>query len=179
VRGEALAPNPTPIRAIVQPLNTLHDCTNSATPSPDQPEPTPYDPRSETDAEWLARAEQLLDQFYPSFQARVELTWDTIDDWLLQASQPNDPLGLEPHEVEALRVLWALAEARGFPSLTLQEYGYTIQAGQEGWLNALPDIARTSAVAIATRRLQDLDTAGEPAVPAHPCTNGDAGPTPS
>ena len=152
-------------------------CTPSAAHVQTAPELAPYDPRSETDAEWLARAEQVLDQFYPSFHDRVELVWDRLDDWLQQASQPNDPLGLEPHEVEALRVLLAFAEAQGFPSLTLQEYGYTIQAGQEGWLNALPDIAGTPAVATATRLLSD--TAGEPAVPAHTRTNGDAGLTPS
>ena len=155
---------PEPSQAIEQ-----HDSTNGE----------PYNPRSETDAEWLARAEQVLDQYYPSFHHRVELTWDAIDDWLQQASQPNDPLGLEPHEVEAIRVLLAYAEAQGFPSLTIHEYGYTIQAGQEGWLNALPDIAGRPAVATATRMLQQLDTAGEPVVPAPTRTNGDAGFTPS
>jgi len=129
--------------------------------------------------EWLARAEQVLDQYCPSFHERIELAWDTIDEWLQQASQPNDPLGLEPQEVEALRVLLAFAEARGFPSLTISEYGYTIQAGRDGWLHALPDIAGTPAVATATRLLQKLDTAGEPVVPATPYTNGDAGLTPS
>jgi len=121
----------------------------------------------------------VLDQFYPSFHDRVELAWDTIDDWLQRASMPHDPLGLEPHELEALRVLLAFAEARGFPSLTLPEYGYTIQAGQKGWLNALPDIAGTPAVATATRLLQELDATGEPVAPAPTRTNGDAGFTPS
>jgi DNA-binding transcriptional ArsR family regulator len=127
-------------RAIVQPLNTLHDCTNSAPPSPDQPEPTPYDPRSESFEEWLARADTVLDR-------------------LQQASMPHDPLGLEPHEVDALGVLFDSAEARNFPQITIQEYNYTIRAGKEGWLNALLDIAGTPAVALATRMLQQLDTA--------------------
>jgi DNA-binding transcriptional ArsR family regulator len=170
-------------RAIVQPLNTLHDCTNSAAPpaappSPDQPEPTPYDPRSESFEEWLARADTVLDHFYPSFHARAELTWDTIDDWLQQASMPHDPLGLEPHEVEAIRLLLAFAEARGFPPLTIPEWNYTIRAGQAGWLNALPDIAGTPAVAVATRLLQSLDAAGSPDAPAPTPINGNAGLTP-
>jgi hypothetical protein len=85
----------------------------------------PYDPRSESFEEWLARADTVLDHFYPAFHARAELTWDTIDDWLQQASMPHDPLGLEPHEVDALRVLLAFAEARGFPPLTIPEFGTT------------------------------------------------------
>jgi DNA-binding transcriptional ArsR family regulator len=160
-------------RAIVQPLNTLHDCTNSAAP-----EPTPYDPRSESFEEWLARADTVLDPFCPSFHARAELTWDTIDDWLQQASMPHDPLGLEPHEVEAIRLLLAFAEARGFPPLPIPAFGYTIRAGQAGWLNALPDIAGTPAVALATRLLQSLDAAGSPDAPAPTFTNGNAGLTP-
>ncbi len=171
-----------PVLPVLPILPILHTPSRSVqndnpTDCPNHDLPESYDLRSETDAEWLARAEQVLDQFYLSFHDRVELAWDTIDDWLQQASQPNDPLGLEPHEVEALMVLLAFAEAQGFPSLTLQEYGYTIQAGQEGWLAALPDIAGTPAVAIATRLLSD--TAGSPAVPAHTRTNGDAGQTPS
>jgi DNA-binding transcriptional ArsR family regulator len=161
-------------RAIVQPLNTLHDCTNSAPPSPDQPEPTPYDPRSESFEEWQARADTVLDRFYPAFHARAEQTWDNIDDLLQQASMPHDPLGLEPHEVDALRVLFDSAEARGFPQTTIQEYDYTIQAGKEGWLNDLLDIAGTPAVALATRMLQQLDTADSPHPPPQH-TNGDAG----
>jgi hypothetical protein len=165
-------------RAIGQSLNTLPDCPNSAPPPADPPEPTPYDPRSESFEEWLARADTVLDHFYPSFHARAELTWDTIDDWLQQASMPHDPLGLEPHEVDALRVLLAFAEARGFPPLTIPEFGYTIRAGQAGWLNALPDIAGTPAVAVATRLLQSLDAAGEPDAPTPTFTNGNAGLTP-
>jgi DNA-binding transcriptional ArsR family regulator len=165
-------------RAIVQPLNTLHDCTNSAAPPAAPPEPTPYAPRSESFEEWLARADTVLDHFYPSFHARAELTWDTIDDWLQQASMPHDPLGLEPHEVDALRVLLAFAEARGFPPLTIPEWNYTIRAGQAGWLTALPDIAGTPAVALATRLQQSLDAAGEPDAPTPTFTNGNAGLTP-
>jgi DNA-binding transcriptional ArsR family regulator len=155
-------------RAIGQSLNTLPDCPNSAPPPAAPPEPTPYDPRSESFEEWLARADTVLDPFYPAFHARAELTWDTIDDWL----------GLEPHEVEKIRVLLAFAEARGFPPLTIPAFGYTIRAGQEGWLNALPDIAGTPAVAVATRLLQSLDAAGSPDAPTPTFTNGDAGLTP-
>jgi DNA-binding transcriptional ArsR family regulator len=165
-----------------QSLNTLPSCQNldapTAPPPAAPPEPTPYDPRSESFEEWLARADTVLDHFYPSFHARAELTWDTIDDWLQQASMPHDPLGLEPHEVDALRVLLAFAEARGFPLLTIPEFGYTIRAGKEGWLTALPDIAGTPAVAVATRLLQSLDAAGEPDAPTPTPINGDAGLTP-
>jgi hypothetical protein len=148
------------------------------TPADALPEPTPYDPRSESFEEWLARADTVLDHFCPAFHARAELTWDTIDDWLQQASMPHDPLGLEPHEVEKIRVLLAFAEARGFPPLTIPEFGYTIRAGQEGWLNALPDIAGTPAVAVATRLLQSLDAAGSPDAPTPTPINGNAGLTP-
>jgi DNA-binding transcriptional ArsR family regulator len=168
--------------AIWQSLNTLPDCQNldapTAPPPAAPPEPTPYDPRSESFEEWLARADTVLDHFYPSFHARAELTWDTIDDWLQQASMPHDPLGLEPHEVDALRVLLAFAEARGFPPLTIPEWNYTIRTGQAGWLNALPDIAGTPAVAVATRLLQSLDAAGSPDAPTPTFTNGNAGLTP-
>jgi DNA-binding transcriptional ArsR family regulator len=141
-----------------QSLNTLPTCQNLDAPPAAPPEPTPYDPRSESFEEWLARA---------------ELTWDTIDDWLQQ-----DPLGLEPHEVEAIRLLLAFAEARGFPQLTIPEWNYTIRTGQEGWLNALPDIAGTPAVALATRLLQSLDAAGSPDAPTPTPINGNAGLTP-
>jgi DNA-binding transcriptional ArsR family regulator len=104
-------------------------------------------------------------------EPREGLTWDTVDDWLQQVD-------LEPHEVDALRVLLAFAEARGFPPLTIPEWNYTIRAGQAGWLNALPDIAGTPAVAVATRLLQSLDAAGSPDAPAPTPTNGDAGLTP-
>jgi DNA-binding transcriptional ArsR family regulator len=165
-----------------QSLNTLPSCQNldapTAPPPAAPPEPTPYDPRSESFEEWLARADTVLDHFCPSFHARAELTWDTIDDWLQQASMPHDPLGLEPHEVEAIRLLLAFAEARGFPPLTIPAFGYTIRAGQAGWLNALPDIAGTPAVAVATRLLQSLDAAGSPDAPAPTFTNGNAGLTP-
>jgi DNA-binding transcriptional ArsR family regulator len=168
--------------AIWQSLNTLPTCQNldapTAAPPAAPPEPTPYDPRSESFEEWLARADTVLDHFYPAFHARAELTWDTIDDWLQQVSMPHDPLGLEPHEVEAIRLLLAFAEARGFPPLTIPEFGYTIRAGQEGWLNALPDIAGTPAVAVATRLLQSLDAAGSPDAPTPTPINGNAGLTP-
>jgi DNA-binding transcriptional ArsR family regulator len=104
-------------------------------------------------------------------EPREELTWDTVDDWLQQVD-------LEPHEVDALRVLLAFAEARGFPPLTIPEWNYTIRTGQAGWLNALPDIAGTPAVALATRLLQSLDAAGSPDAPTPTPTNGDAGLTP-
>jgi DNA-binding transcriptional ArsR family regulator len=177
LRGDFLTFSP-PIKAEKVRNCESGDSADTAAPPAAPPEPTPYDPRSESFEEWLARADTVLDHFCPSFQARAELTWDTIDDWLQQASMPHDPLGLEPHEVDALRVLLAFAEARGFPPLTIPEWNYTIRAGQEGWLNAMLDIAGTPAVAVATRLLQSLDAAGSPDAPAPTPINGNAGLTP-
>jgi DNA-binding transcriptional ArsR family regulator len=129
---------------------------------------TPVEPPSEAAAPPAAPPEPI-DPLLA--EPREELTWDTVDDWLQQVD-------LEPHEVDALRVLLAFAEARGFPPLTIPEWNYTIRAGQAGWLNALPDIAGTPAVAVATRLLQSLDAAGSPDAPAPTPTNGDAGLTP-
>jgi DNA-binding transcriptional ArsR family regulator len=129
---------------------------------------TPVEPPSEAAAPPAAPPEPI-DPLLA--EPREELTWDTVDDWLQQVD-------LEPHEVDALRVLLAFAEARGFPPLTIPEWNYTIRTGQAGWLNALPDIAGTPAVALATRLLQSLDAAGSPDAPTPTPTNGDAGLTP-
>jgi DNA-binding transcriptional ArsR family regulator len=116
------------------------------------------------------------------FQNRTPLVWDLIDDWLQRASNPEDPYGLEPEELDAVRIMLAYAEARGFPALTLTEYGYTIHGDMAGWLTAAQQLAGTPAIALATRLLHALDAGGTPHAPTtHNTTlrNGDAGATPS
>jgi len=115
------------------------------------------------------------------FVNRTPLVWDLIDDWLQSASNPEDPYGLEPEELDAVRIMLAYAEARGFPALTLTEYGYTIHGDMAGWLTAAQQLAGTPAIALATRLLHALDASGTPHAPTHNTTlrNGDAGATPS
>ncbi|BCW96983.1 MAG: hypothetical protein WHS44_05560 [Fimbriimonadales bacterium] len=97
-------------------------------------------------------------------QIRRPLVWDLIDEWLTHASSSTDPFRLEPVEVEAIRVMLAFAEAANFPSLTLPEYGYTIQGDLDGWLRAAQQLAGTPAVRLTTRLLQGLRKAGSPAL---------------
>jgi DNA-binding transcriptional ArsR family regulator len=113
------------------------------------------------------------------FQNRTPYTWDLIDDWLQSASNPEDPYGLEPAELDAIRVMLAYAEARGFPSLEVD--GYRIRGDMAGWIQAAKDLRGLPAVALATRLLQALDTVGTPTAPTHNTTlrNGNAGATPS
>jgi DNA-binding transcriptional ArsR family regulator len=148
-------------RAIVQPLNTLHDCTIARLHETAANEPLPDLP--------------------DLFANRTPLVWDLIDDWLQSASNPEDPYGLEPEELDAVRIMLAYAEARGFPALTLTEYGYTIHGDMAGWLTAAQQLAGTPAVRTATRLLHALDASGTPHAPTHNTTlrNGDASLTPS
>jgi hypothetical protein len=113
------------------------------------------------------------------FQNRTPYTWDLIDDWLQSASNPEDPYGLEPAELDAIRVMLAYAEARGFPSLEVD--GYTIRGDMEGWRQAAKDLRGLPAVALATRMLHALDASGTPHAPTHNTLlhNGDASRTPS
>jgi len=142
-------------RAIVQPLNTLHDCTNC-------------------DLHETARMEPPA-----VFQNRTPYVWDLIDDFLQRASNPEDPFHLEPAELEAVRVMLAYAEARSFPSLVVD--GYTIRGDMAGWLTAAQQLAGTPAVLTATRMLHTLDASGTPHAPTRNTTlrNGDASRTPS
>jgi DNA-binding transcriptional ArsR family regulator len=142
-------------RAIVQPLNTLHDCTNC-------------------DLHETARMEPPA-----VFQNRTPYTWDLIDDWLQRASNPEDPFRLEPEELDAVRIMLAYAEARGFPALVVD--GYTIRGDMAGWLTAAQQLAGTPAIARATRMLHALDASGTPHAPTHNTLlrNGDASRTPS
>jgi hypothetical protein len=114
------------------------------------------------------------------FVNRTPYTWDLIDDWLQSASNPEDPYGLEPAELDAIRVMLAFAEARGFPALEVD--GYTIRGDMAGWIQAAKDLRGLPAVALATSLLQALDTVGTPTAPTTHNTllrNGDAGATPS
>jgi DNA-binding transcriptional ArsR family regulator len=113
------------------------------------------------------------------FQNRTPLVWDLIDDWLQSASNPEDPYGLEPEELDAVRIMLAYAEARGFPALVVD--GYTIHGDMAGWLTAAQQLAGTPAIALATRLLHALDASGTPHAPTHNTLlrNGDAGATPS
>jgi DNA-binding transcriptional ArsR family regulator len=106
------------------------------------------------------------------------LVWDLIDDWLQSASNPEDPYGLEPAELDAIRVMLAYAEARGFPSLEVD--GYLIRGDMAGWIQAAKDLRGLPAVARATRLLHALDASGTPHAPTHNTTlrNGNAGATP-
>jgi DNA-binding transcriptional ArsR family regulator len=142
-------------RAIVQPLNTLHDCTNC-------------------DLHETARMEPPA-----VFQNRTPYVWDLIDDFLQRASNPEDLFHLEPAELEAVRVMLAYAEARSFPSLVVD--GYTIRGDMAGWLTAAQQLAGTPAVLTATRLLHALDASGTPHAPTTHITrrNGDASRTPS
>jgi hypothetical protein len=230
-------------RAIVQPLNTLHDCTNSeysGNRAIGQSHNTLPDCRlreaAQVDASTLftlaaergfpalvveypngkarfhiagtregwelalpyLERENLLQSAYhallePSdaptaeplpdlpavFQNRTPLVWDLIDDWLQSASNPEDPFRLEPEELDAVRIMLAYAEARGFPALVVD--GYTIHGDMAGWLTAAQQLAGTPAIALATRLLHALDAGGTPHAPTHNTLlrNGDAGATPS
>ena len=142
------------VYAFMQPLNSVHKCINgdSAEPLPDLP---------------------------AVFQNRTPLVWGLVDDWLQRASNPEDPFPLEPTELEAIRVMLAYAEARGFPSLEVD--GYTIRGDMAGWIQAAKDLRGLPAVALATRLLHALDAGGTPHAPTHNTLlrNGDAGATPS
>jgi hypothetical protein len=113
------------------------------------------------------------------FATRTPLVWDLVDDWLQSASNPEDPYGLEPEELDAVRVMLAYAEARGFPSLEVD--GYRIHGDMAGWLTAAQQLAGTPAIALATRLLHALDAGGVPHAPTHNTLlrNGDASMTPS
>ena len=113
------------------------------------------------------------------FANRTPYTWDLIDDWLQSASNPEDPFHLEPEELDAVRLMLAFAEARGFPSLEVD--GYRIHGDTAGWLTAAQQLAGTPAIALATRLLQALDASGTPHAPTHNTLlrNGNAGATPS
>jgi DNA-binding transcriptional ArsR family regulator len=95
---------------------------------------------------------------------------------LLQAWLPQ---GIADADLDAVQVMLAYAEARGFPALVVD--GYTIHGDLAGWLTAAGQLAGKPAVRTATRMLHTLDAGGTPHAPTHNTTlrNGDAGATPS
>lgn len=96
---------------------------------------------------------------------------------LLQAWLPQ---GIADADLDAVQVMLAFAEVRGFPALVVD--GYTIHGDMAGWLTAAQQLAGTPAIALATRLLHALDASGTPHAPTTHNTllrNGDASLTPS
>jgi len=138
------------VYAFMQPLNSVHKCINGD--SADAAEPLPDLPAV--------------------FQNRTPYAWDFVDDWLQGA-----PIRT-PADADAVLLMLAYAEARGFPALEVD--GYTIRGDMAGWLTAAQQLAGTPAIALATRLLHALDASGTPHAPTHNTLlrNGDAGATP-
>jgi DNA-binding transcriptional ArsR family regulator len=107
------------------------------------------------------------------FQNRTPYAWDFVDDWLQGA-----PIRT-PADADAVLLMLAYAEARGFPALEVD--GYRIRGDMAGWLTAAQQLAGTPAIAQATRMLHTLDASGTPHAPTTHTTlrNGDASRTPS
>jgi DNA-binding transcriptional ArsR family regulator len=107
------------------------------------------------------------------FQNRTPYAWDFVDDWLQGA-----PIRT-PADADAVLLMLAYAEARGFPALEVD--GYRIRGDMAGWLTAAQQLAGTPAIAQATRMLHTLDASGTPHAPTHNTLlrNGDASRTPS
>jgi DNA-binding transcriptional ArsR family regulator len=101
---------------------------------------------------------------------------DQLDGWLQRAT--DDDFGLTPADADAVRLMLAYAEARGFPALVVD--GYTIHGDMAGWLTAAQQLAGTPAVRTATRLLHALDASGIPLAPTPTThTSSDAGCAPS
>jgi len=141
-------------RAIVQPLNTLHDCTIARLHETAANEPLP----------------DLPDLFANRTPFESCIPADLLQAWL--------PQGIADADADAVRVMLAYAEARGFPSLEVD--GYRIHGDMAGWLTAAQQLAGTPAIALATRMLHALDASGTPLAPTPTThTSGDAGCAPS
>jgi hypothetical protein len=138
-------------RAIGQSLNTLPDCPNNCLPE-------------------TAQVEQP-DLFATRTPFESCIPADLLQAWL--------PQGIADADLDAVQVMLAYAEARGFPALVVD--GYTIHGDLAGWLTAAGQLAGKPAVRTATRLLHALDASGTPHAPTHNTLlrNGDAGATPS
>jgi hypothetical protein len=138
-------------RAIGQSLNTLPDCPNNCLPE-------------------TAQVEQP-DLFANRTPFESCIPADLLQAWL--------PQGIADADLDAVQVMLAFAEARGFPALVVD--GYTIHGDLAGWLTAAGQLAGKPAVRTATRLLHALDAGGVPHAPTHNTLlrNGDASLTPS
>ena len=138
----------------------MPDCPNSALPETAANEPLPA----------------LPDLFANRTPFESCISADLLDGWLQRAT--DDDFGLTPADADAVRVMLAYAEARGFPSLEVD--GYRIHGDMAGWLTAAQQLAGTPAVRTATRLLHALDASGIPLAPTPTThTSGDAGCAPS
>jgi DNA-binding transcriptional ArsR family regulator len=137
-------------RAIGQSLNTLPDCPNNCLPETTQVEQP--------------------DLFANRTPFESCIPADLLQAWL--------PQGIADADLDAVQVMLAYAEARGFPALVVD--GYTIHGDLAGWLTAAGQLAGKPAVRTATRLLHALDAGGVPHAPTHNTLlrNGDAGADP-
>jgi DNA-binding transcriptional ArsR family regulator len=162
--------------AVMQPLNSVHNCISGN----GEPEPN-----SDPDGGSYA-VMQPLNSVHNCITADADLSPNLfanrtpfescIPADLLQAWLPQ---GIADADLDAVQVMLAYAEARGFPALVVD--GYTIHGDLAGWLTAAGQLAGKPAIALATRLLHALDAGGVPHAPTHNTLlrNGDASMTPS
>ncbi len=163
--------------AVMQPLNSVHNCISGN----GEPEPN-----SDPDGGSYA-VMQPLNSVHNCITADADLSPDLFQNRTpLESCIPADllqawlPQGIADADLDAVQVMLAYAEARGFPALVVD--GYTIHGDLAGWLTAAGQLAGKPAVRTATRLLHALDTVGTPTAPTTPNTtlrNGNAGATPS
>jgi DNA-binding transcriptional ArsR family regulator len=162
--------------AVMQPLNSVHNCISGN----GEPEPN-----SDPDGGSYA-VMQPLNSVHNCITADADLSPDLFQNRTpLESCIPADllqawlPQGIADADLDAVQVMLAYAEARGFPALVVD--GYTIHGDLAGWLTAAGQLAGTPAIALATRLLHALDAGGTPHAPTHNTTlrNGDASMTPS
>jgi DNA-binding transcriptional ArsR family regulator len=162
--------------AVMQPLNSVHNCISGN----GEPEPS-----SDPDGGSYA-VMQPLNSVHNCITADADLSPDLFQNRTpLESCIPADllqawlPQGIADADLDAVQVMLAYAEARGFPALVVD--GYTIHGDLAGWLTAAGQLAGTPAIALATRLLHALDAGGTPHAPTHNTLlrNGDASMTPS
>jgi DNA-binding transcriptional ArsR family regulator len=162
--------------AVMQPLNSVHNCISGN----GEPEPN-----SDPDGGSYA-VMQPLNSVHNCITADADLSPDLFQNRTpLESCMPADllqawlPQGIADADFDAVQVMLAYAEARGFPALVVD--GYTIHGDLAGWLTAAGQLAGKPAVRTATRMLHALDAGGVPHAPTHNTTlrNGNAGATPS